>query len=137
MMADEENNQRNETIDDNIPEGPPEPPPPSDRPALPQNEPQDVKLKGERKVDANCNDALTTNEVDTSGVGTKLKKLRNAIERISKLPDHRVRGNSPRRVHTRSHGSVPSTCKTGGTHQYDYLKLYLTPSSHIRHRGEH
>ena len=105
MMADEENNQCNETIDNNIPEGPPEPPPPPDRPVLPQNEPRDVELEGERKVDVSCNNALTTDEADASGVprcgedtGTEPKKLQNAIERVSKLPDHRVRGNSPRRV---------------------------------------
>lgn len=99
-----ENGQRTSTDadDGDVPEAPPEPPPPPDKPELPQNEPRDVKLEGERKVDASFEDARTSDEADASGASihdedgrTMPKNLPNASEHIGQQSEQRVEQNSP------------------------------------------
>lgn len=64
--AEDENNQRNVQIDGDVPEEPPPPPKLPDEVMERENDPQSVKLEGERKPLASSDDALTSDEADTS-----------------------------------------------------------------------
>ena len=63
----DKNDQQDETAVDNIPEDPPDPSPLSSNPAQRINEPQSIKLEGERTILANFDIGLTSAETNMSG----------------------------------------------------------------------
>jgi len=104
--ADKENNQRAETIDDNVPETPPEPPPPLIDPAgssTRENRPPSIELEGERRLSASFNEP-TQAETNTLGVSghaedprNRPKKLWTTLEQVPARSDQSEEGDSPRR----------------------------------------
>ena len=64
----DENNQRNETVDDDVLMGPPELPLPPDEPAQQLNRPPSIELEEERRLVTSSKNARTSNEADALGV---------------------------------------------------------------------
>ena len=62
----DEDDQRTQTVDNDVPEGPPEPPPPPDEPAQRPNVPPSVELEGERRSVTSSDDPRTSDEADAS-----------------------------------------------------------------------
>ena len=99
-----ENDQHTSTNVDDVPEPPqhsPRPPEPPDRTAKQQDEPPSVELEGERRSRASCDDGPTSDVTDTSraseGIeddGNRPKKLRKALEHVSKRSDPKEREDS-------------------------------------------
>ena len=99
----DEDDQRTQTVDDDVPEGPPEPPPPPDEPAQRPNVPPSVELEGERKLVSSSEDARTSDEADALGASGHVedtwkqpKELRNALERLRERSEQGEEENSPR-----------------------------------------
>ena len=122
LMAADENGQRNETVNDDVPMGPPEPPPPPDKPANRQNEPPSVELEGERKLAASSDNARTSDEADVSGASGSVedarkrpKKLWNASERQRKRSEQGEE-NSPDGAPEYPYDSGGETAIPGGVH---------------------
>ena len=121
--AADENDQRNETVDDDVPMGPPEPPLPPDEPAQRLNRPPSVELEGERRLVTSSENARTSNEADVLGasgcvedIGNVQKKLGNVSEPVSKCSEPVEEKYLPRRARDDPHDPGGETAVPGGVH---------------------
>ena len=82
LMAADENDQCNETVDDDIPMGPPGPPLPPDEPTQRLNRPPSIELEGERRLVTSSENARTSNEADMLGASGCVKDIGNVQKKL-------------------------------------------------------